>query len=930
MIISDLRVQNLKNPIGIGTVNPVLSWKLSSSVKNQKQTAYQIVASSTTKKLEDGEYNIWDSKKVNDSKNYSIEYNGAKPGSMERVYWKVKIWDADHKKSDWSETAYWEMGLLNAQDWKGKWITRGEESVIDKLRSGLTGNVKHYAPILSKEFYVSKEKTVSSVRLYISGLGLYEAHMNGTVIGEGTYFNPGESDVRDTVYYGAYDLTHQINCSVEKGYKNAISFILGNGQYANYRIHRQSGRYYKTDDARSEAEVEGMFGQIKGIAQIAVTYDDGMTELIGTDDTWSFIESPITENSWYGGEDYNAMLEIKGWNNINPEISRNSWGTARIVADNIPKGILTAREFEPIGIINADTIHSEDITVTKVLEENHRSTYLVDMGRNGAGFPEITIDTNKAGAKITMYPAEVNTFDGYEGHINQASCTQSDSNHGNLIYNTYITKGSKKEVYHPTFCYHGYRYLEVTAPSDIPLTNKNFKGYLLRTLNEKKGSFSSSDETLNRINTLTERSIESNMFHTFTDCPQIEKLGWIETPGLMFYSMAHTYDISSWIPKLIQDMVDAQYENGRIAAIAPEYFKIGTLYEDLNWNGSIIFTAWQYYESYKNPQVFGTENYKAMKRYMTYLESDVAVNHLITTGHMGEWGEMTNYGTTPKVLVETTAYYRLAVTMSKIASVLENEKDTIYYENLAGHIQKAFHENSTCYNKEHLYGNGTQSSYGCVIYSGIVLDENLDEAVKRLVESIRKVDYHLTSGEVGLKQVFSALAENGHSNIVYEMVMNDSMPSYKYFVHKGLTTLPEYWNFEDLWGSVARSLNHAMMGHVKEWFTRYLAGIDFLKPGYDKIIIKPSIISKLSEVRGAIHTVHGNISSGWNYNSDTQKLVINITIPVGVTAKIYIPKLSKKQKVFSNDREVSVTLSKDENYFIVNEDYGSGNYEFTN
>ena len=1103
MAILDLRTQNLKGPLGIQSTNPVFSWKLTSNERNQKQTAYRIVAASTEEKLKGGDYDIWDSGKVESSDNYGVVFGGNALSSMQGVYWSVKVWDRDGVETAFSDASYFETGLLNQNDWQAKWIGAGTEKVLERLMpdkvgaenaagfvladsvgtttaqflkinvsetgpaaigeyndgglggviyrlqimelelyrdgkkidlpkgttviaantfsygsqwnkdnlidgnatQGYTSNTaarpaydkpieitldfkeaitydeirlvcrtdsastdgdvcpnypkKYYyetsddgasytalgseievtnaptisgssgettnAPILSKEFCVDSGKTVASARLYISGLGLFEAHINGKTLGEGTYFNPGEADARDTVYYCTYDITDILNSG-----KNAVSFLLGNGQYANYRIHRQFGRYYKTDDARSSADVEGMFGTVKGIAQVVITYTDGSRDIIGTDDTWAYVESPITENSWYGGEDYDATLEIAGWNDVNPAIARSEWGKASLVSDDeIPKGELVGREFEPIAIQNADTVTSDKITVTQKNEKDGYTTYLVDMGRNGAGFPQITVNTDTAGQVIKMYPAEVDTFDGFAGHINQASCTQSASNNGDLIYDTYITKGAGEETYHPTFCYHGYRYVEVVVPSDIEISNKNFTGYILRTDNAKNGSFTSSDEILNQINTLTERSIESNMYNTFTDCPQIEKLGWLETPGLMFNSMAHTYDISSWIPKIIRDMVDAQYSNGRIAAIAPEYFMIGGLYEDLNWNGSIIFTAWQYYETYGNEEIFSDTNYTAMKKYMDYLEKYVAKNNLITTGQMGEWGEMTKYGTTPVVLVETTAYYRMAKTMEKIADIRGDGVDRTHYGDLAEAIRDAFHANKECYNEENLYGNGTQSGYGCVLYSGIVLDENREETLERLVAAIEKVDYHLTSGEVGLRQVFSSLAEGGRSDVIYKMVMNDSMPSYKYFIDKGLTTLPEYWNFEELWWGLARSRNHAMMGHVKEWFTKYLAGIDAVEAGYDVINIKPSVIEELTSVSGTIDSVHGEITSAWEWNPGTGTFTLRLNIPVGVTANVYIPVLGEGQTVLRDGEAVSAAATEDGRYLLVSEQIGSGSYTFT-
>lgn len=271
MKVVDLKTQNLSNPIGIQTEKPVLSWKLISEEVGQKQTAYRIVAASTKEKLICGEYDIWDSGKIAGSDNYGIVYGGVPLNSMERVYWRTIVWDRNGNETSFSDSAYWEMGLLSESDWKGKWITAGE------------------APILSKEFSVQKGKEIVSGRLYITGLGLFEAHFNGVTLGNGTYFNPGESDVRDTVYYCTYDITDYLNADEDNGWNNAISFLLGNGQYANYRIHQQSGRYYKTDDWRSEAEIEGMFGTAKGIAQIVITYNDGSHTIAGTDDSWSYI-----------------------------------------------------------------------------------------------------------------------------------------------------------------------------------------------------------------------------------------------------------------------------------------------------------------------------------------------------------------------------------------------------------------------------------------------------------------------------------------------------------------------------------------------------------------------------------------------------------------------------------------------------------------
>ena len=912
MEIYDLRTEGLTDPCGIHKKRPRLHWRLRSDKRGDSAVFYRVAASSTAGKLAAGEYDIWDSGVIAGNA-CSVLFGGSGLSSMQRVYWNVAVTDSNGGAAA-SSPAFFEMGLLEESDWRAKWIGAGVERVLPRLLN-IDADVSNAAPILSREFYPSSAKKAASARLYISGLGLFEAHMNGCTLGGGTYFNPGESDARKTVYYCVYDIT-----DILRDGKNAVSVMLGNGQYANYRIRRQRGRYYKTDDARDAADVVGMFGEPKCIAQIVITYADGSRDVIGTDEGWSYIEGPVTENSWYGGEDYDAKLEIEGWDDIDPAIPRELWGAPS--AAEPPSGRLLGRDFEPIAVVDEDTIGPESISVSKLRESDGVAHYLVDMGRNGAGFPEITLYRPARGLTVRMYPAEVCDFNGFDGHIDQSSCTQSASVAGELIYDKYTAAGREIETYHPRFCYHGYRYVEVELPSDVILTSANFRGLILRTRNRKEGFFTSSDRILNAIDTLTERSIESNMYGTFTDCPQIEKLGWLETPSLMFGSMAHTYDISSWMRKLIRDMANAQYENGRIAAIAPEYFQIGGLHDDLNWNGSIIFTAWQYYETYGTPEIFSDENYSAMKKYMDYLENNVADGNLIRTGQMGEWGEMTAFGKTPVVLVETTAYYRLARTMADIAGVIGNGRDAAHYAALSEAVRDAFYKDGECHSERYLFGSGTQSGYGCALYSGICRDCDKDEAAARLIDAIEKNGFRLASGEVGLRQVFSSLADIGRDDIVYKMVTNDSMPSYKYFLDRGLTTLPEYWNFEEPWFGMARSRNHAMMGHVKEWFTKYILGIRRAAVGYDAVDVKPSTAGVLTSAAGKITTPHGAVHSSWRIDSGSFSLTVRI--PVGVKAGIYLPAIGSVSEI--DGARAPAEITPDGRYLRLTEKLGAGEY----
>ncbi|MGO4538003.1 family 78 glycoside hydrolase catalytic domain [Paenibacillus sp. 2TAB19] len=891
MILSNLLVQYLKNPIGLESMNPLLSYTLTSDVSHQAQTAYRILAASTQEHLRQEIGDVWDSGKVFDSRPFAIEYAGKQLRSRQRVFWTVKVWDKEDIESEWSEIAVWEMGLLNESDWTANWIGHGD---------GMNANPSA-APQVAYDFELKSERKIAHARAYISGLGLFHATLNGQRLDD-AFFHPGESDYSQTVYYETFDVTNMLRRD-----SNAIGIVIGNGQYVNFKVNpvmtledgteAPEHRYQKNDSGYTR---EGIYGEKKVLAQVEVTYDDGEVEIVAaTDETWKLTDSPITFNNWYGGEDYDATVELDGWDL--PGMDRTGWNDAAIMKK--PLGTLRGREFLPIRMIEKFPAAS----VTKLDNGN----WLVDMGRNVAGFPELVLRGTTAGdhgTVISMYPAEMLNAEGTG--VDQASCTQSESKKYNCsITNRYTVKGVGDEAWHPIFCYQGFQFVEVSGfPGEA--TVDNFNCCVLRAANEKTGTFETSDSVLNRVHELTERSIESNMYFSFTDCPQIEKLGWLETSHLMFRSITSGYDIRSWIPKITQDMIDAQTTEednrngdpegkGYVPAIAPEYYRIVGLHRDPNWGGACILTPWEYYQIYGDITLL-RRAYETMTTYLDYLETHTQDSLLIGYAQMGDWGQLNE--STPTVLVENCAYYYMLSIMVRIAELTGHHEDTVIYRLKAEEVQRKFHNHADCYEPEsRRYGNDSQASYGCVLFSGIGWKENIDLAVTFLKDAVRRRDDHLSSGEVGLKQVFATLGCYGASDVVYRMVTNDTQPSYKYFVDNGLTTLPEYWNYQELWhGTMVRSRNHAMMGHVKEWLTSYVLGIRPEEPGYRKLIIEPSLTDLIETVRGSIWSPYGLIRVECVRND--AGITLDVEIPVGATAEIRLKSIPAEHSTIGSGK----------------------------
>ena len=269
----------------------------------------------------------------------------------------------------------------------------------------------------------------------------------------------------------------------------------------------------------------------------------------------------------------------------------------------------------------------------------------------------------------------------------------------------------------------------------------------------------------------------------------------------------------------------------------------------------------------------------ALPIYLKYLQKYVTGGVLDNYAQMGEWGQLNE--NTPTVLVATCAYYRLLDIVGKTAEITGHEEEAKEYFEMAEKTKKAFHKHSLCYNEaDGIYGNGSQASYGCVLFSGLVPKEREQETVDKLVKAVQIKDYHLTSGEVGLKQVFLALAEHGKNDVVYKMIMNETSPSYRAFVDRGFTTLPEYWNCDELWNGMERSRNHAMMGHAREWIICGMLGIRSLEPGFGKIKVEPYLPPDMKEIRGSITCPYGKIEI--KCKRKPEGIEVGVSVPVGV------------------------------------------------
>ena len=898
--VKDLRCENLNSPTGITSITPRFSWRSESNKRSQVQTAYHILIASSVEKLNNNNGDIWDSKKVESDKSVLISYEGRELKAATRYYWKIKVWNQKGDYSGWSKTGTFQTGLLKTDDWENaKWI--GYHEMPDSMRvvPGLLPDDKNLGtraikravvPLFRKEFELSKK--IKEASLFISGLGQYEASINGMKVGSG-FLTPGWTNYDKSVFYNCYDVTTLL----QQG-KNSIGVIVGNGFYY---INRE--RYKKLVVA---------YGEPTLIGQMRVTYTDGTIDAFVTNENWKCAPSPITYSSIYGGEDYDAQLEQNNWNEYGFDDS--GWQNALTVKG--PAGHLVAESDYPVNIM-------EKIDVKKITQLSSGG-FLYDFGQNASGIVEIRVK-GKKGQQIKLIPAELITKD----------CFANQTASGDPCYFTYTLKGEGVESWRPRFTYYGFRYVQVEgaipdsckSDSDSPRL-KEMRLLHIRNSSPASGNFNCSYDLFNRTNELIRWGIKSNFQSVITDCPHREKLGWLEQTFLMGGSIHYNFDLFHLYSKQVQDMIESQTEDGLVPSFAPEYKpSTGGFRDSPEWGSASVILPWLVYKWYGDISVIG-KAWPMMVRYAGYLRSKS--NQNILSYGLGDWfdlGPQTPGPSqlTPLALTATAIYYFDLTLLSEMAGILNKEDEKKTFSAWAAEVKTAFNKNF--YNSETaVYSTGSQTAMAMPLCVGLVNDTNKIKVLENLVDSIYANGKRLTAGDIGFHYLVKALTDGDKSQLLFEMNARDDVPGYGFQLKKGATALTESWEALEI-----VSNNHLMLGHLMEWFYCGLGGIDQEESsvGYKNIVIKPEMAGNITFSKTSYESPYGEIRCNWFKQPDM--VSINIKIPVNTTAKVFIP---VKPKSIVAESGIAVSKVKDINVLSDKDGWllcqvGSGNYSFT-
>lgn len=766
-------------------------------------------------------------------------------------------------------------------------------SAVDGLGVPGTNPAGNATRLLRREFNV--RSGLKRAVFNVCGLGEYVLSVNGKRIGD-ALFSPGWTNYDRTHLYDTFDITEQLRSGA-----NAAGICLAGGMFNV----QPSERYTK---------FVSRFRPLTVIAQLQLEYSDGSIEFVGTDSAWRVAPGPVTYASVYGGEDYDARLEPVGWNRS--DFDDAAWRFA--VEMKVPPNELRGASFE------APPIRTHEALMAVKITELHPGMSIYDLGQNAALLPHLRAH-GPAGSTVRITPAEL---------LNPDGSLDRESVGGGQAYWQLMLRGDPAgEAWAPDFFYQGARYLQVerlppTPGGELPIVDE-LEGMVVHGDVAAVGDFACSNELFNRIRTLIRWAQRSNIMSILTDCPQRERLGWLEQTYLNGPSLRYEFDVAPVVAKALNDMEDSQRPDGLVPDIAPEYIKFSGGFRDSpEWGSAIIQCAWQQY-LWTGDTTPLARQYDAMKQYVAYLDHKRDGNGLLNFG-LGDWfdlgpGKAGRAQLTPIALTATAIYFSDLAVMEKAALAIGRSDEAPDFARRAAEIRAAF--NRAFFDRARgTYATGSQTANAMPLVLGLVEKAEAPRVLAALVSDVQSRGDALTAGDVGYTYLLQALAAGGRSDLIFAMNNRSDRPGYGYQLKKGATALTEAWD-----AAPASSQDHFMLGHIMDWFYHDVGGIgcDPTGPGFKKILIQPSIVGDLTWARTSYDSVRGRIGCEWRL--DHGRLLLRVTIPSNTTATIRVP-TSDPANVREGNRPAAESdgvrpLHSEANAAIFA--VGSGVYEFT-
>lgn len=878
--VSQLLCNNLSNPIGISTSDLQFSWQLQSDKRNVTQTAYEIKVAGDLSLLK-GKKLEWSSGKILSDESVHVNYKGSELQPAKKYFWQVRVWDNNNKPSTWSSPAFFQTAL-NKSDWKAKWIT-----------PGFTDTVGQPSPMYRKQF--TTDKKIKSAAIFITAHGLYEAQINGKRVGE-DYFTPGWTSYNKRLQYQEYDVTGLV-----KQGSNAIGVTLGDGWYRGHLAWDDNKNIYGKD--------------ISLLLQLMITYEDGTSQTIVSDESWKSTTGSIRSSSIYDGETIDARLKKTGW--ANPGYDDSKWSSVKV--ENFSNDNL-------VTTINEPAKKHETFKPVKIIT-TPKGEKVIDFGQNLVGWVMLKVKGNE-GDTIIIKHAEVLDKEGnfYTTNLRAAKTTS-----------TYILNGKGEEFFEPHFTYYGFRYIKVEGIKGN-LNPADFTAVAIYADMKQTGTFTSSDSLINQLQHNIQWGQKGNFLDVPTDCPQRdERLGWTGDAQVFSRTASFNMNVNNFFDKWMKDVAADQLANGSVPFVVPNVLGKNAA-GSAGWSDVATIIPWNMYLAYGDKKILKNQ-YPSMKAWVEYMHHQ-SHDDLWNTGfNFGDWlfyrPDDDNDGrsaVTDKYLIAQCFYAHSTQLLINTAKVLGNTEDAETYSALLKKIKDAFLKEYVTPNGRLV--SGTQTAYVLALNFDMLPENLRKQAAERLVENIKSYGNHLTTGFLGTPYLCEVLTRFGYDDIAYKLLLQKTYPSWLYPVTMGATTIWERWDgqkpdstFEN---PGMNSFNHYAYGAIGDWMYRKMVGIDTYEdgPGYKHIRIKPHIGGGFTYASASLNTYYGKVANSWKVTDG--KLSMEVEIPANTTATVFIPAenantLKENGKDLSQANDVKVKGT--EGAYVVLE-LGSGVYHF--
>jgi len=850
--VTHTTVENLTNPLGIDTAAPHFSWQITSDKKDVRQTAYQLVVYS------DGA-EVWNSGRVNSDQQLWVSYGGERLQSATYYTWRVKVF-TNKGDTDLTDGGFFSVGLLSESKWKGYWM--GLEKLLPGEERGM--HTRMSARYLRKEFQL-KESPVKRALAYVAGIGLHEFYVNGQRMGD-RVLSPVPSDYRKTIYYNTYDVTRAL-----QGSQACLGIVLGNGrvfpmqQHKAYKIHT--------------------FGYPKCRINVIVEYEDGTTQRLQTDDKgWKVTANgPIRANNEYDGEEYDARMEMSGWNEVGFDDSQ--WTKAE--RTDIPQAYLRAQMTEGMKVLK---------TLPPVTLQGH----IIDLGQNIAGWLKVRMRGQRGDTIRVVYAEKLNA-DGtlYRDNFRNARSTD-----------IYVCKGDEGEGrwWKPTFVYHGFRYVEVQGLRQPSLSD--FEAEVVADEMQPTGSFECSDTILNKVMRNAWWGVLDNYKGMPVDCPQRdERQPWLGDRTVGSLGESFLFNNERLYTKWMRDICEAQRTDGCIPDVAPAFWNYYS--DDVAWASALPFSCDMLWRQFGNRQPI-TDCYPHIKRWVQHIVEEYGRDGIIHCGKYADWCvppesleliHSQDPARITDVSLISTAY------IIRTLQLLESWGcEPELWRPLREEMTEAFNRQfltvkrgtsprpgHVLYPDSVFYGNNTATANLLPLYFDLVPDDCRQEVVKNLVTTLITTGKgHVTCGVIGISWLLRTLSDNGFADVAYLLATQKSYPSWGYMAQNGATTIWELWN-GDKANPRMNSGNHVMLlGDLLTWCYQYLGGIrnagglSAETAGYKHLLLKPSFeIQNCEWATCSYETPYGKVVSRWK--KTLQHVDWHVEVPCNTTADICLP-----------------------------------------